>query len=123
MTTTELLDLNFEHEGGLEEFARKVVASDDVKSMFNEFRRIILAAYGERSADGKRFIKSDIAREEFEQSAAYDALFVELSSNATSLADFLKGIVPADVAREIERAEQAEQAQVVNLPPLPPSES
>ena len=63
-----------------------------------------------KSDDGKRFVKSG-TREEFSQTAAYDALFMELATNDDAAATFKKGIVPKDFQKELEK--------VQNIPPPP----
>lgn len=117
LTTNEVFDLNFDHEGGLETFIRKVIETEDVKSMIGEFRKIILGAYGVRSEDGKRFIKSDTLREEFGQTAAYDSLFTELATNENALLIFLQGIMPVVVQDNIRKLETVQLPQ----PPTPPT--
>jgi hypothetical protein len=115
LTRTEILDVELGYEGGMEEFITKVIAAEDLKTLIKEFKKIILLSYGERTPDGKRFIKSDRIREEFSQTAAYDALFMELATNDGSAADFVIGIIPRDMASGI-----PPKTEVVNLPPVPP---
>lgn len=117
LTTNEAVDWNFGHEGGLEAFAKKVIETEDVKSMVDEFKKIILMTYGERSEDGKRFIKNDQLREEFAQSAAYDALFTELATDENALVAFLQGVMPAAVQDNIKKLETVQLPQ----PPSPPT--
>ncbi len=64
----------------------------------------ILLSYGEKSADGKRFIKSDESREAFSQTAAFDTLFMELATEDEAASNFIKGILPKDLSLEIEKA-------------------
>ena len=68
----------------------------------------MLKAYGEKSADGKRFIKIDdngrplaIA---FEQTPAYSEIFMELATDADAGAAFINGILPADLIKEANKA-------------------
>ena len=56
--------------------------------------------YCEKSADGKRFMKSEEIATAFSQTEAYSILFMELATDATAAADFVNGIVPADVAKQ-----------------------
>ncbi len=48
-------------------------------------------AYGQKSDDGKRFIKSEQLREEFSQTAAYSTLFMELAMDDNAAVIFLEG--------------------------------
>lgn len=61
------------------------------------FKEILKMSYGVRSEDGKRFIKSDELFEEFTQTEAYSELFFELTTNAESAAEFVRGIMPANL--------------------------
>ena len=58
------------------------------------FKDIILRAYGEKSADGKRFIKNQELRDAFAQTEAYSDLFMELATDAEAAAKFINGIIP-----------------------------
>lgn len=103
LTKTELIELEVEHKNGLQEAMQRIIKANDRKQLITEFKRIILLAYGVKSDDGKRFIKNDVLREEFSQSAAYDSLFMELATNEESAAAFINGIVPKDFAKELEK--------------------
>ena len=85
-------------EGGMTEYINKIVAEQDAKKIIEFFKELINKAYGVKSADGKRFIKSPELSEEFMQSEAYSELFMELASNAEEAANFVNGIVPKDFA-------------------------
>ena len=50
--------------------------------------------YGEKSPDGKRFIKNQELRDAFAQTEAYSDLFMELATDAEAAARFINGIVP-----------------------------
>jgi hypothetical protein len=66
-----------------------------------EIKSIIFMAYGQRSSDGKRFIKNQQLREEFESSMAYDALFISLVTNADYAAEFVNGIIPTKMIEQM----------------------
>jgi hypothetical protein len=105
LTRTELIELEAGYEGGLELALRRIIETKDRKQLISEFQRIILAAYGVRSEDGKRFIKNDQVREEFKQTPAFDALFMDLATSDDSASIFIKGVVPKDFAKQIEKSE------------------
>lgn len=58
------------------------------------FKELILKAYGEKSPDGRRFIKSEDISKAFSETEAYSILFMELATNADAAAKFVNGIVP-----------------------------
>lgn len=98
LSRTELIELEVSYDGGLAAAIQRIIDSKDLRALIKEFQRIILASYGVKSEDGKRFVKNDQIREEFTQTAAYDALFMELATNEDSASEFIRGIVPADLA-------------------------
>ena len=114
LTATELVNLETSYEGGLQKMIEKIIETENVREIIVQFQKIILMAYGERTDDGKRFIKSDKIRDEFSQTAAYDALFMELAEDATKAAAFITSIIPKQFQ------EEAAKAAVVDVP-LPPS--
>ena len=96
LTKAEVMEMELTTEGGLAEKIKRIVAAKNVAEIISIFKEIILKAYGQKSPDGKRFIKNDELREEFSQTEAYSDLFMELSTNADKAAEFIKGITPAD---------------------------
>lgn len=101
LTKAELMEMEFGTTGGFAENIQKSVNAVDAPAIVSIFKNLILKAYGVKSDDGRRFIKSDALREEFEQTEAYSQLFMELASNADEAAKFVNGIVPADAAKEL----------------------
>lgn len=79
-----------------------------------EFKKIILAAYGIR--EGNRFIKSPQISEEFSQTAAYDALFSELTLEDNKAAEFINGIMPPDLVAQAQEAMNQAKAIVASSP-------
>ena len=93
-TKAELIQWDAKSPGGLKNHLEKMVSERDVKRIFETFEEIILAAYGVKSEDGKRFIKSKEISEEFKQTEAYSVLFMELIKDEMSMANFVNVIVP-----------------------------
>lgn len=115
LSKPELIELEVEFKGGLAGAITSLTEANDNQRLFHLFKRIILLSYGQKSEDGKRFVKSDEIREAFTQSPAYEVLFVELSTNEDAVVEFLKGILPKDMQDQIAKAEAERSA-----PPLPP---
>ena len=76
---------------------QRIVEAQDAPSIMKTFKDIILKAYGVKSPDGRRIIKSDALREEFSQTEAYSKLFIELATDADAAAKFINAIVPNQV--------------------------
>jgi hypothetical protein len=116
LTRTEIINLNFGYEGGLEAAVQRLIETKDAKLALAEIQNIILAAYGVKSEDGKRFIKNDQLREEFTQTPAYDALFMELLTDSGAAAIFIKGIIPKEFSEELGKTEvKNEVATILNV--------
>lgn len=101
LSKAELLELEVGFQGGLAETIQKIVKTNDNKTLFDIFKKIVLMSYGVKSDDGRRFIKDDTLREEFMQTAAFDAIFMELATNDKAAADFINGIVPKDIGEAV----------------------
>ena len=100
LSKAEIMEMEMGTTGGLAEMITKIVAAQDAPAIIKIFKDLILKSYGEKSADGKRFIKSDEISTAFSQTEAYSELFMELATNAEAAAAFVNGIVPAEMAKE-----------------------
>ena len=96
LTKAELAELNLTTEGGLQSVIQKIIDSKDVPEITRWFKKIIMMAYGEKSADGRRFVKKPELTEDFLQTEAYSELFIELLSDENAAAAFINGIIPKD---------------------------
>jgi hypothetical protein len=97
LSKAELVELEMSHEGGFVASMQKVVEAEDNKTIIAEFKKIILQSYGQKSLDGKRFIKNQTLRDEFESSEAYSTLFMELVTDTDAAIEFMNGIIPGDL--------------------------
>lgn len=97
MTRAEITELELSIDGGLSDMIKRVTEAKDVPSIIKIFKDLVLKAYGQKSPDGKRFIKSKELSEEFSQTEAYSDLFMELATDATAAAAFVNGIMPQDI--------------------------
>ena len=95
LTKAELMEMEMSHEGGLVKTIDKIVAARDTKTIIELFKDLILKAYGEKSLDGKRFIKNKELSEAFAQTEAYSDLFMALATNTDAAVDFVNGITPS----------------------------
>lgn len=94
LSRAELAEMELSTTGGLAEMIQRVVDAQDAPQIVKIFKELILKAYGKKSDDGRRFIKSKALSEEFSQTEAYSQLFMELATNADAAAEFVNGIVP-----------------------------
>jgi len=98
LTKAELMEMEMSTSGGLAEMIQNIVKAQDAPAIIKVFKDLVLKAYGEKSLDGKRFMKVDengtplsIA---FSQTEAYSNLFMELATNTEAASEFVNGIVP-----------------------------
>lgn len=101
LTKAELMEMEMGTKGGLAEMIQNIVDANDAPSIIKIFKDIILKAYGEKSIDGKRFVKVNDAGVPlsigFSQTEAFSTLFMELATDADAAANFIKGVIPADI--------------------------
>lgn len=100
LSQAEVMEMEMSTAGGLAEMIKKVVASQDAPSIIKIFKDLILKAYGEKSADGKRFVKSEEIATAFSQTEAYSILFTELATDDKAAAAFVNGIVPKEMSKK-----------------------
>ena len=95
LTKAEIMEMQLSTNGGLDVMIKKIIDSQDAPSIVKIFKELILKAYGEKSDDGKRFVKSKEISEGFAQTEAYSQLFMELATDTDAASKFVNGIVPA----------------------------
>lgn len=95
LSKAECMEMEMSTSGGLTEMINKIIETQDVPAIIKIFKDLILKAYGVKSPDGKRFIKSEELSTAFAQTEAYSVLFMELATNAEEAATFVNGIMPS----------------------------
>ena len=94
LTKAEIMEMELSVSGGFAEMIEKIISEKDGPAITKVFKEMILKAYGEKSPDGKRFIKSEELSSAFSQTEAYSDLFMELATDADAAASFVNGIMP-----------------------------
>lgn len=97
LTEAEVMEMEMSTTGGLAEMIKRIVAAQDAPAIIKVFKELILKAYGEKSPDGKRFIKSEELSTAFSQTEAYSKLFMKLATDEVAAANFVNGIVPKNM--------------------------
>lgn len=77
---------------GWESGIKEIVDNGDFSEVLSLFEDIILTSYGQKSQDGRTFVKNKEMRESFSNSEAYAQLFEELVTSGDAMAQFAKGI-------------------------------
>lgn len=114
LSKAELIEMQYTTVGGMQRMLEDISRSHDNKRTFEMFKDIIMRAYGEKSPDGIRFIKSKELSEAFVQTEAYTELIMEFFEDGQKAADFINGIIPSDLAAEIAK-QQTETGDVVSI--------
>lgn len=100
LTKAELLNMELAQSGGMTKLIEKITQEEDIPKLVNLFNSIIDKAYGKKSDDGKRFIKSQEILDEFKQTQAYSDFYTELVTNTDLAIEFINNIIPKDLVPE-----------------------
>lgn len=111
LSKAELVELEVSHKDGLAAALERIIAAEDGKAIIAEFKNIILGSYGKRSDDGRRFVKNQTLRDEFESSEAYSTLFMELVTNTDAAIEFVNGVIPKGMAEEAAQLAGTEESK------------
>lgn len=109
LSKSELTQMEMSEKGGFENYISKMIEEKDNKKIYALFKEIVLSSYGEKSSDGRSFIKKKIIdgqmvnlRDEFEQTMAFDTLMMELiSGGETAVAEFINKLIPKELQDEL----------------------
>ena len=107
LTEAEITEMQLGVHGGYTAMLNKIIAAQDTPTLIKIFKDLVLDAYGEKSADGKRFVKEDRdgyrLSNDFKQTEAYSKLYMELATDADAAAKFVNGIVPAEISKQMQK--------------------
>lgn len=103
LSKAEIAEMELSTTGGLSQMIKRVVDAQDTPTILEIFKKLILQSYGEKSSDGKRFIKTEEMRTNFSQTEAYSVLFMELATDSDAAANFINGIVPPEAKQELQK--------------------
>lgn len=94
LTQAEIVELEYGTQGTFTGVVQKIIDTQDTPQLMKYFKELIMLAYGEKSADGRRFIKSKELSEAFTQTPAYSELVMEFFRDPNAASDFVNGIAP-----------------------------
>ena len=98
----ELAKLSAKYGQNFENNVRTMAMNDDKAGLYKLFEDLIKSSYGCKSEDGLHFRKSEQIWDDFYDSPAYEALFMEIMSDTDAAISFFKGIMPKDIAEKVE---------------------
>ena len=101
LTQTELIKMFDPKKGNPTDELKEALVSNDLASLLIFFGDLMVQAYGEKSADGRRFVKSPEISEAFARSAAFEALYTKLTNDEAGIVRFIRGIIPTNLENQI----------------------
>lgn len=114
LSKADLLEIQLGTFVGLDQLMKRLIETKNGKEIMAIVKEIILKAVGHTSPDGRKFLRNDELREEFQQTDAYSQLFSELVTDPEKVLDFIFGAVPKEIGDKMreERAKEIEEAAV-----------
>lgn len=112
LSRADLIMMESSKLGGMRSYYERIIQAKDNVALMECFRDLIRQSVGEKSPDGKRFVKSDEISDAFEQTEAYSELIVELLSDEQAALAFIKAVLPSGYAA----AEEGSPANVSLMP-------
>lgn len=108
LTRMDAIELSALYESkDLAAYMDEIVKNKDIASLYRVLKDIVLLAYGVKSEDGKRFIKNDVVKKEFEESLAFAQLIEDLHETDSALSEFVTGITSQIRGMDLSAAAQA----------------
>lgn len=103
LTKVECMELEFGFgaDETLSGSIQTLINAGDMATVIKTIKKIVLTSYGIKSPDGKRFIKNDTVRTEFEENPAFEQIYWELVTNSEKAADFITGIMPSAIRNSL----------------------
>lgn len=116
LNEAELTALQYGVDGGLKEMLERIVKSNDNKQIMACFHELIAKSYGEKSPDGRRFVKSKELSEAFMQTEAYNELMLRFMTDASYSAEFINDVLADVTKRTKERNAKKDEINAIVLP-------
>lgn len=96
LSRPELTEMLLGIDNNIETYIKTIIKSENYYEIVKIFKKLLLEAYGEKSEDGRRFIKLPEKTKEFSESEAYSVLFTELANNEEKASEFINGLISKD---------------------------
>lgn len=82
------------HKGGIIAYLNSIVEQEDGEKLFTAIEELVMLCVGVRSTDGRQFLKTPEAKNEFRYSGAFETMMMEFLANPKEIEPFLKGVLP-----------------------------
>ena len=100
LSKAELAIMEMGTKGGMVEMINRIIDAQDSPALIKIFQDFIQKSYGVKTPDGRGFLKRKEDLEDFMSTEAYSQLFMELVTDSKAAAEFINGIIPADLPNE-----------------------
>ena len=102
LTEQELTEWELSVDGGLSGVLHRVIKSSDTRKIMDIFKDLLIKSYGEKTPDGRGFIKNEQVLNNFMCTQAFSDLYMELATDDKKASEFINGILPAGLAQRVE---------------------
>lgn len=100
LSKAEVLRMESSYDGGMTTMLTRIINERDNTKIYEFFEKLVQDSYGEKSDDGKRFVKKRDGRrlvDDFIDTSAYSELIYELATSADKAAEFVNGVLPKEL--------------------------
>lgn len=104
-TEQELTEWELSVDGGLSGVLQRIIQSKDNRKIIEIFKDLLIKSYGEKTPDGRGFIKNEEILNNFKYTQAFSDLYMELATDDKAAAEFVNGIMPAGLMEKAESAD------------------
>lgn len=94
LSPAEMTQFEYSVKGGMKNLLEKAIKAQDGPTMMKFYVRMVEMAYGRKSNDGRRFEKSNEIYNDFSQTNAYNAFFMQLVTDEAFAKKFVDAVFP-----------------------------
>lgn len=110
LSTAELMELKLTTPDGYDGYMQNIVNAQNNQLLIKIMKDLIIQAYGEKTLDGKQFVKvgpsGNKLSTDFVQTEAFSKMFMELVTDSDAASSFVMGIMPKDLQEKVATLEK-----------------
>lgn len=100
LSKPEVVRMQASAKGGYDVQLKSIASGSNGALIMEFFENFLKSAYGEKSDDGRRFMKSEEISRAFMETPAYEVLFEKLVTDAAAAAEFVNKVMRADALKQ-----------------------
>ena len=101
LSKAELVKMMAQKSGNFVQYLEQIVKEQNQEEIYKMFTVIVMTAYGKKSEDGRRFIKSAELSKAFSETPAFDELLMEMMVDADAASKFVNGILSKGLLKQL----------------------